>query len=208
MLVFKRPALFLTLAVVFTSLTACTNAPTAKNLEQSLAADPRLKNNPAVLSQSPAGGAKSGENQSSVQLPGDFPQAIPIYPNAKLAEITPASSTDNRVLTRWLSSDPSNVITSFYRNEFQKNNWQILQQPTDDLEGSFEARRNDLLVKVSIQPQSVTNPAPNQPQTSTLLKIEYVPNSTATSTTNNVTQPSDSQLSSPVPGNSTTQPRG
>ena len=207
MLVFKRPAVFLTLAVVFTSLTACTNAPTAKNLEQSLAADPRLKNNPAVLGQSPSGEAKSGENQSSVQLPGDFPQDIPIYPNAKLAEITPGSSTDNRVLTRWLSSDPSNAITSFYRNEFQKNNWQILQQPTDDLEGSFEARRNELLVKVSIQPQSVTNPAPNQPKASTLLKIEYVP-STATSTTNNVTQPSDAQLSSPVPGNSTTQPRG
>lgn len=209
MLVFKRPALFLTLAVVFTSLTACTNAPTAKNLEQSLAADPRLKNNPAVLGQSPSGGAKSGENQSSVQLPGDFPQDIPIYPNAKLAEITPASSTDNRVLTRWLSSDPSNVITSFYRNEFQKNNWQILQQPTDDVEGSFEARRNDLLVKVSIQPQSVTNPAPNQPKTSTLLKIEYVPNSTTTSTTNNISQPGDSQFIGPVPPASwTIQPRG
>ncbi|UKO98424.1 S-layer homology domain-containing protein [Nostoc sp. UHCC 0870] len=199
MLLFKRPAVFLSLAVFLTSLTACANVPTAKNLEQSLAADPRLKNNPTVLGQSPADKSPSGQNEPSVQLPADFPKDIPIYPNAKLEEITPASATDNRVLTRWLSSEPSNFITSFYRNQFQSNNWQILQQPTDDVEGTFEVRRNDLLVNVSIQPQSVTNPAPNQPQTSTLLKIEYVPNSTATSTTNNVPQPGDSQFIGPVP---------
>ncbi|MEA5566437.1 S-layer homology domain-containing protein [Anabaena sp. UHCC 0399] len=186
MLLCKRPAIFFSLAVLLTSLTACTNAPTAKNLEQSLAADPRLKKNPVVLGQSPADKSASGQNEPSVQLPADFPKDIPIYPNAKLEEITPVSSTDKRVLTRWLSSDPSNIITSFYRNQFQSNDWQILQQPTDDVEGSFEVRRNDLLVKVSIQPQSVTNPAPNQPQTSTLLKIEYVPNDKATSATNNI----------------------
>ncbi|WP_427162758.1 S-layer homology domain-containing protein [Aliinostoc sp. HNIBRCY26] len=201
----KRPVVFFSLAVLLNFLTACANAPTAKNLEQSLAADPRLSNNPAVLGQSPTGESTPGVNQPSTQLPADFPQDIPLYPNATLQEITPASGTENQVSTRWLSSDPSNAITSFYRNQLQANNWQIEQQPTDDVEGSFTARRNDLLLKVSIQPQTVTNPAPNQPQTSTLLKIEYTPNSTAstqpnaTASNNDVPQPGDPQFIGPVP---------
>lgn len=205
MLLCKRPIAFLGLAVLLTSLTACANAPTAKNLEQSLAADPRLQSNPVIFGQSPEGEPQSDQNQPSVQLPADFPQEIPIYANAKLEEITPASGAENRVSTRWLSSDPSNFITSFYRSQFQANNWQILQQPTDDVEGSFAARRNDLLVNVSIQPQSVTNPAPNQPQTATLIKIDYVPNSTATTpdsstpTANNSPQAVDPQFIGPVP---------
>ena len=42
----KYSAVFLSLAVLLSSLTACTNSRSAKNLEQSLAADPRLQNNP------------------------------------------------------------------------------------------------------------------------------------------------------------------
>ncbi|HIK05295.1 MAG TPA: S-layer homology domain-containing protein [Trichormus sp. M33_DOE_039] len=209
----KRPAVLLSLAVVITSLTACTNAPTAKNLEQSLAADPRLNNNSAIFGQSPTGNSPLGRNEQSVQLPADFPRDIPLYPNATLQEITSGNETQNQVSTRWLSSDPSNFITSFYRNQLQSNNWQIEQQPTDDVEGSFVARRNDLQVNVSIQPQSVTSPAPNQPQTSTLLKIEYTPNSTAstqpneTASNNDVPQPGDPQFIGPVPPvNSATQP--
>ncbi|WP_066375223.1 MULTISPECIES: S-layer homology domain-containing protein [unclassified Anabaena] len=205
MLLCKRPVTFFSLAVLLTLLSACGNTPTAKNWEQSLAADPRLQSNPVIFGQNPASEPLSGQNQTSVQLPADFPQEIPIYTNAKLEEITPASGADNRVSARWLSSEPSNFITSFYRSQFQKDNWQILQQPTDDVEGSFAARRNDLLVNVSIQPQSVTNPAPNQPQAATLIKIEYVRNSTATTpgtstvTANNPTQAGDPKFIGPVP---------
>lgn len=217
MLPFKRPAVFLSLAVLLSSLTACANSPTAKNLEQSLAADPRLQNNTGIFGEAKAGETQTGQNEPTVELPADFPKDIPLYPNAKLQEITPASSPENKISTRWLSSDPSNFITSFYRNQFQTNNWQILQQPTDEVGGDFEARRNDLLVKVSIQAQSVTNPSPEQPQTATALLIEYTPNSTATvqpnpttsptENTNNVPQQNDSQLIGPVPPtNSATQP--
>jgi S-layer homology domain len=205
----KRPAVFLIWAVLLTSLTACANSPVAKNLEQSLAADPKLQSNPAVFGESQVNQPQAQQNESTVQLPADFPKDIPLYSNAKLQEVTPASSSENRVSTRWLSSDPSNFIASFYRNQFQTNNWQILQQPTDDAGGAFEARRNDLLLKVSIQPQSVTNATPNQPQTATELLIEYVPNSTATpqptptanpsETTNAVPQSGDSEFISPVP---------
>jgi hypothetical protein len=207
----KRPAVFLSLAVLLSSLTACANSPVAKNLEDSLAADSRLENNSVIF-----GKAKQSEQQlpqSTVQLPADFPSDIPLYANAQLQEVTPSS---NGVSTRWLSSDPSNLIESFYRNQFQTNNWQILQQPTDQQSNVFQARRNDLQVKVSIQPKSVTNPAPNQPQTNTELLISYGGNVTATAqptpttnkseTNNNVSQPGDSQFVGPIPPASVSQP--
>lgn len=198
MLPSKRPALVLSLAVFLTSLTACANSPTAKNLEQSLAADPRLQGNQVIFGAAKEGEVQPSPNQPSVQLPADFPKDIPIYQNAQLQEVIPASDSQKGVSTRWVSSDPSNFISNFYRTQFQANNWQILQQPTDDVEGSFQARRNDLLLKVSIQPKSVTNAAANQPQTSTVIKIEYFPNSTATASSNVPTQ-GDAQFIGPVP---------
>ncbi|MEH1781656.1 MAG: S-layer homology domain-containing protein [Nostoc sp.] len=205
MLPCKRPAVFLIWAVLLTSLTACANSPVAKNLEQSLAADPKLQSNPVIFGESQVNQPQAQQNQSTVQLPADFPKDIPLYSNAKLEEVKPASGSENKVSTRWLSSDPSNFIASFYRSQFQANNWQILQQPTDDAGGAFEARRNDLLLKVSIQPKSVTNATPNQPQTATELLIDYVPNSTATAqpapTTNPnaVSQPGNPQFIGPIP---------
>ncbi|MBD2437208.1 S-layer homology domain-containing protein [Nostoc sp. FACHB-110] len=208
MLPCKRPAVFVSLAVLLASLTACNNTPAAKNLEQSLAADPRLQNNSSIFGEANNKPTQPQQNQSTVQLPADFPKEIPLYTNATLQEVTPASGADNKVSTRWLSSDPSNFITSFYRSQLQDNNWQIVQQPTDDV-GSFAARRNNLLLNVSIQAQSVTNAAPNQPQTATSLVIEYVPNSstTAQSTPTTDTPPAgNSQFIGPVAPNNTATP--
>ncbi|MEA5552959.1 S-layer homology domain-containing protein [Anabaena cylindrica UHCC 0172] len=181
MLPSKPPVLFLGLAVLLSSLTACANGPAAKNLEQSLAADPRLQSNPAVFGETKS---KEVATASTLQLPADFSKDIPIYPNAKLEEVKPASSSENKlenkISTRWQSSDPSNLIASFYSSQFQGSNWQILQQPKNDVEGTFEVKRNNLLLQVTIQPKSVTNAAPNQPQTATELLIEYVTNNTTT----------------------------
>ncbi|MBD2627548.1 S-layer homology domain-containing protein [Trichormus variabilis] len=195
MLPSKRPVVFLSLAIVLSSLTACANSPAAKNFEESLAADPRLQSNPTVF-----GEAKSKEvpTASTVQLPVNFPKDIPIYANAKLEEVKPGSSSENKILTRWQSSDPSNVIASFYRSQFQGNGWQILQQPKEDVDGAFEVQRNNLLLKVTIQPKLVTNAAPNQPQTATELLIEYLPNNTATTQT----QPNTNSSAVPQSGDS------
>ena len=210
MILRKRPAVLLSLAILFTSLTACGNNPTAKTLEQSLAADPRLQDNPGILGKSQRNEPQPGENQTKVELPSDFPPNIPLYPNATLESVTPASDLKNSVVTRWLSSDPSNFITSFYSDQFQESDWQILQQPTDDnSQNTFEARRDDLQVKVSIQAKSVTNPKPDQPQTATALVIEYVPNTTAAAQPSKTasSQSSNPNLLNPaLPDNVATQP--
>jgi hypothetical protein len=197
----KPPSVFLIWAVLLTSLTACAKSPVAKNLEQSLAADPQLQSNQVVFGESQVNQPQAQQNQSTVQLPSDFSKDIPLYSNAKLQEVTPASGSENRISTRWLSSDPSNFIASFYRSQFQTNNWQVLQQPTDDWGGTFEARRNDLLLKVSIQPKSVTNATPNQPQTATELLIDYVPNSPATVQSTPTTNPNETTNAVPESGN-------
>jgi S-layer homology domain len=172
----KRPFVFLSLAVILTTLTACANNPSAKDFEQSLAADPRLKDNALNLGANQVNPTPTSQPEPTVQLPADFPKDI-VYANAQLQEVTPG--VENQVLTRWYSSDPSNAIASFYRTQLQAGNWQITQQPSDDTGGTFEAKKNNLLVKISIQPKSVTNAAPNQPQTSTELRIDYSPNGTA-----------------------------
>ncbi len=208
MLYSKRPAVLLvSLAVLLTSLTACNNSQTAKNLQQAFAADPRLKDSPVAIDGSLP--QQNSPTQPTVQLPTDFPKEIPLYSNANLQQITPSGGPDGSVSTRWLSSDPSNLIASFYSQQFQANNWQILQQPTDQQAGSFEARRNDLQLKITIQPKSVTNAAPNQPQTATELLIEYTRNTTTaaqTPTPNDVAQPGNTQTVAPVSPTETIQP--
>lgn len=202
MLPCKRPSVFLIWAVLLTSLAACANSPITKNLEESLAADPKLQSNPVVFGESQGNQPQAQQNESTLQLPADFPKDIPLYSNAKLQEVTPASGSENRISTRWLSSDPSNFIASFYSSQFQTNNWQILQQPRDDSGGVFEARRNNLLLKVSIQPKAVTNTTPNQPQTATELLIDYVPNNTTTAQSTQTINPNENTSAVPQPGDS------
>lgn len=181
------------MAVVLSTLTACANGPAAKDLEQSLAADSRLQSNPKVFGDT---NNQKISSVSKVELPADFPKEIPIYPNAQLAEIKPVNKNSdnsetsentpiNQIFTRWQSADPINMIANFYSSEFKNQNWQILQQPKDDTEGTFEVKGNDLLLKVAIKPKTFPNPAPNQPQTATELTIEYTLNNTLNNTINN-----------------------
>jgi hypothetical protein len=194
----KHPAVFLGLAVLLSSLTACANSPSAKNLEQALAADPQLKDNPALFGKKPEQPLPTPT--PTIQLPSNFPQDIPIYPNAKLVEVKPANNSEDKISARWQSTDPSNFIVSFYRSQFPSKNWQILQQPTDDV-GSFEVKRDNAAVKVTIQPQKVTQATPDQPQTATELLVEYTPNAT---TTQAPTQPN--VTASPTPPTPSAQP--
>jgi hypothetical protein len=188
----KRPVVSIGMAAVLLAvLTACANSPTAKEIEQSLAADPKLSSNP-VSSSSP--GASSNQQQTDgaiVKLPADFPKDIPLYPNATLQEVTPASDEKSGVSsTRWTSIDPSNIIANYYLQQLSANNWQIVQQSSEQ-GNSIEARRDRSLLKIAIQPKTVSNVSPNQSQTLTEVLINYQPNSTE------ITQATPTPTSSP-----------
>lgn len=190
MLPSRRAAGLVSLAVLLTSLTACANSPTGKSLEQILAADPRLQGNPGTLG---ASKDPNRQTEATLQLPDDFPVEIPRYPDAQLKEVTQPTSqstsefsneaTKSVRLTRWVTSDPSNLVQSYYQNQFQANNWEILTQPSDEQEGTIKARRNDLQVTVSIG---------QNPEVATEFVIQYVRNTPETTG-----QPTDLQAAAP-----------
>ncbi len=184
------------LAVLLASVSACANNPSGRNLEQMFAADPRLQDNPAIA----FGTSNNNSNQTAlntnVQLPADFPAEIPRYPNAQLQQVTASE-------TRWTTPDPINFVQSFYQNQFQANDWELLPSEQG---GIIEAQRDGLRVAVTI-------PAPNQsnsvePNTSgnTEFTLQYTRDTTATTSTSsnnadlaNVPQPGDPDFIGPVP---------
>jgi hypothetical protein len=186
----KRPILLAGLAACLLGLlTSCANSPTGKSLERSLAADPKLKDNSTIFGGS---SQRNPQNQTSAQVPEDFPAEIPRYPNAQLQKVealtVPAAQGQ---LTSWSSSDPINVIQSFYQNAFQSNNWQLVSKPDDETGGTLVARRNDLQVTLSIPSAAATSysgetPSSTQPTASktvgsvTKFDIQYIRNSAQT----------------------------
>ncbi len=172
----KYPGVFLSFAVLVSTLTGCANTPFAKNLEKSLQADSRLKDNPVNF------GAKQvndSQNKPVKLLPADFPQDIPIYPNATFESVEPSSVNTGKISARWVSPDPSNFIVGFYSKELREKKWEVIKRPEDGQQGEFTAERNNAAVKITVEPKTVTNPQPNQPQTTTELVIEYSPDKTA-----------------------------
>ncbi|MBG0743958.1 MAG: S-layer homology domain-containing protein [Cylindrospermopsis raciborskii KL1] len=174
MVTYKPSTTFVSIAVSLFTLTGCANAPIAKNWERNLAADPRLQEKSGLLS---VPQQQQTPPTPVVSLPSDFPKVIPLYSNAELIEVERAenNSQDSTKLTvtRWESSDPSNMIAGFYASKLQTDNWQILQKPGSDGDGIFEAQKTNLLLKLTIKPTTITNTNANQPRSSTELTIEY-----------------------------------
>jgi len=201
---YRRATGLLSLAVLLTSLTACANSPTGKTIEQIVAPDSRLKDNSVTVSPS---SQTTASNNATARLPTDFPAEIPLYPKATLKEVTQpttqasdksanSSTVGDAKLTRWVSSDTSNLIESFYQKQFQANNWEILSQPSDQQAGTIQARRNNLQVSVSIQGQNT--------DATTEFLIQYVRNTSVTppattGTTAPTPQPSATNSTASVP---------
>jgi hypothetical protein len=124
----------------------------------------------------PSSPATPGGNATLAQLPSGFPTEIPQYPNAQLLEVQPTSNpaeeNNQPQRTVWQTSDPSNLVQSFYLKEFQANNWEILQ-PSAQAQEEIAARRDNLQVTVSIAPtsgmsnDSNASPAPDRPNAGT-----------------------------------------
>ncbi|MEG4581983.1 S-layer homology domain-containing protein [Microcoleus sp. MON1_C5] len=133
------------------AVTACANSPNSKALEESLAADPKLKQNPVVFSSPPP--ATAIETNSTAKLPPDFPTEIPLYPNAELIEVgRETDPSQKNVRLRWESTDPVNSVQNFYSTEFGRRNWEIVSRPTAEGQGSLVASRDNLRVTVSLSP--------------------------------------------------------
>ena len=199
MLPYRHATGLLSLAILLTSLTACANSRTGKTIEQIVAPDSKLKGNSVTVSPS----SDTLLNNATARLPTDFPSEIPLYPKATLKEVTQpttqasgksanSSTFADGMLTRWVSSDTSNLIESFYQKQFQANNWD-LSQPTAQQTGSIQARRNNLQVTVSIQGQN--------PEAATEFIIQYIRDTS-------VTPPAITGTAAPTPQRTASNPIG
>jgi len=178
------------------AVTACANSPNSKALEESLAADPKLKQNPVVFSSPPP--ATAIETNSTAKLPPDFPTEIPLYPNAELIEVGGQTDPSQKnVRLRWESTDPVNSVQNFYSTEFGRRNWEIVSRPTAEGQGSLVATRDNLRVTVSLSPTQKVGG-------STEFAIDYSKESPeiAASPQPNNSESSASPTASPTPSNS------
>jgi S-layer homology domain len=142
--------------LLIASLTACANSPNSKALEDSLAADPKLTENPVSLSTpTPSPVATNESHVSTVKLPADFPAEIPVYANAQLLEITePNNSGKAQVKLRWETTDPINYVQNFYQAELLSKKWKIVSKFSQDGAGKLTATKDNLLIAVSfVSPQ-------------------------------------------------------
>ena len=126
------------------AVTACANSPNSKALEESVAADPKLQQNPVVFSSGPP--ATAVETSTTAKLPPDFPTEIPLYPNAQLIEVGGQTDAPKNVRLRWESTDPVNSVQNIYQLEFGRHNWKIVSLPTPDGQGALVATRDKLRV--------------------------------------------------------------
>jgi hypothetical protein len=178
------------------AVTACANSPNSKALEEALAADPKLKQNPVVFSSPPP--ATAIETNSTAKLPPDFPTEIPLYPNAQLIEVSGETDpSPKNVRLRWESTDPVNSVGNFYSTEFGRRNWEIVSRPTAEGQGSLVATRDNLRVTVSLSPTQKVGG-------STEFAIDYSKDSPeiAASPQPNNSESSASPTPTPTPSNS------
>lgn len=156
-------------ACLLVPLASCADGSLGGGLQKALEADPKLRGTESSENSTTVTTASTPTPQTQVQLPEDFPGEIPRYPNGELREVvlptrevaseaadapTIANPPTSPVVTRWVSADRSDRVLTFYRNQLQTNNWQLLDKPSDDVKGTLTARQGTLTVTVTVRPSS------------------------------------------------------
>jgi hypothetical protein len=150
---------FYSLLLIVCLLGACSGN---QALESRFSADPKLETNTN----------QNSSNNIDNKIPPNFPQDIPIYPQAKLI------TTDGNK-TIWSSADPFNLITNFYQQDLTGKKWTISQQE-DNLLIATNPNNNQTLklslipnsnqTEFSLEYQAITPPSP--PPTNTEKPVE------------------------------------
>jgi len=157
----------LTLSLI-TTLSSCANSPTGKAIENSLKADPQLQTNSPSIQATTTPVENPQPSLPPVELPADFPLEIPPYPNATLKAVMPPTTDSTAVITLWETTDPSNIVQSFYQNQLKTKNWKIIDNLANENSDNISAEKDNLKVTIAQQP----NP---QADGKTYFQIRYQP---------------------------------
>lgn len=156
----KRSLTFACLTVgLIGLLSGCANSSMSEALERSFAADPQLEEGANVLGNA---AEETPQDELEAQLPADFPDEIPLYPEADLEAVESLSVPDAEgQRTIWMSSDPINAIQRFYQEAFDSQEWEIVSQPEEETGGILVARQDNLQVTISI-PSTAAADSPDE----------------------------------------------
>ena len=126
----------------------------------------------------------STEELESINLPENFPETIPIYPQAKLLE-SEALTTEQKGKTKWRSPDDIKQITSFYQQKFQEDRWEIIQTSVSESpeENTLIAIKDNLEIALFLYQLSIET---ENNLANTEFTIEYQPTDNIT---NNIIEP-------------------
>ncbi|ELR96258.1 S-layer homology domain-containing protein [Gloeocapsa sp. PCC 73106] len=90
------------------------------------------------------------EVTQELTIPQDFPPTIPIYPEAQIKAIAPNTGATQGQIT-WESTDPVNLIQSYYQAELSAADWTL---STNESDYNFLATKDNLKVQLSLNPSS------------------------------------------------------
>ncbi|MGF1479589.1 MAG: S-layer homology domain-containing protein [Cyanophyceae cyanobacterium] len=82
--------------------------------------------------------------QPAAELPDDFPQEIPLYPQARLVDVD-SDSTGEQGQATWEAFESREEIATYYQDAFESNGWNL--EPSTD-EGTLVASQDGLEVTV------------------------------------------------------------
>ncbi|MDJ0742903.1 MAG: S-layer homology domain-containing protein [Xenococcaceae cyanobacterium MO_167.B27] len=102
------------------------------------------------------------ESYSIEDLPATFPPEIPLYPEAILEAL---ESEGEAGTSFWRSPDDLQSIVNYYQEQFNQDNWSIVQPFSNNLEQKHQtiiSSKNNLKVKVSVLPKSETETLPTK----------------------------------------------
>lgn len=201
MVALNRSAVSLVLlSLLVLPLASCANSGLGQALQDSLAADPKLRQTaPDGTLQTITGEQASPQPQA--QLPADFPEAIPRYPTATLQAVTASPDNSQDVTTVWSATDDRDRVLTFYREQLQTNGWQLAATPLTSSPGTLTAQRDDLNLTVTVNPAT----SDSNPTTATNFTLQYPPQpaqvgqAPASPSSNPTPSPSPSPSPSPFP---------
>jgi hypothetical protein len=152
----RSPYPLVLLVCLLMPLSGCANSSLGNVFQRSLKSDDPAKLGGGIGTAATT--VATSQPQAS-QLPADFPLVIPRYPGAVLQETVPGGTASTgttaatpEVVTRWTSGDPGDRILSYYRDQLQGNNWQLLSGSGDAAGDGVSARQGNLNVSVRLLP--------------------------------------------------------
>jgi hypothetical protein len=186
----ERLIYWLKITVLLALLTACSDS---KAIENWLAADPELNqesrnSKPSLsrktdnnLNKTPTNSSTSAaKTAKKISLPVDFPNEIPLYPQAELLAVD-SQLTATKGETIWRSPNSQSEIISYYQQELLTNGWKVSSLSTSDVEhepNNLVANRDQLQLIISINKSSLNQEKLTK---NTEFIVQYQPNPSATS---------------------------